>query len=225
MRFLASTINCPVEMGTVRRRRCLCNHGRRILIRRHVNCPCEGSPQHSRRDDGCRRAITPPGRDARQLPGRAHTPRARSDAALAPFDGIGVTLMRARIERRARRQRERERIVPPADATIGGTDDHGARCPSRPVRRRRDPRDLAAPVDPGHRARDAAACATAESIRNVAYALLSGADGWMSTAKMRSGRWTAMSLDNQRNLKLAYARADVFMTAAEQGRRRDERLG
>ena len=37
-----------------------------------------------------------------------------------------------------------------------------------------------------------------------------------STVRTRSGRSTRMSLDNQRNLKLAFARADVFMTAAEQ---------
>ncbi len=58
--------------------------------------------------------------------------------------------------------------------------------------------------------------ATAESIRNVAYALLSGADGWMFDGEDALGQVDSMSLDNQRNLKLAFARADVFMTAAEQ---------
>jgi len=41
-----------------------------------------------------------------------------------------------------------------------------------------------------------------QSIRNVAYALLSGADGWMFDARTRSPD-PSMSLDNQRNLKLA----------------------
>ncbi|KAJ1443951.1 malate synthase [Ochromonadaceae sp. CCMP2298] len=41
------------------------------------------------------------------------------------------------------------------------------------------------------------------SIRNVAYALLSGADGWMFDGEDALGQINAMSLDNQRNLKMA----------------------
>ncbi len=52
------------------------------------------------------------------------------------------------------------------------------------------------------------------SIRNVAYALLSGADGWMFDGEDALGQIKAMSLDNQRNLKLAVHRDDVFMKAA-----------
>src|SRR6185503_6330465 len=45
--------------------------------------------------------------------------------------------------------------------------------------------------------------ATVESgMRNVAYALLSGADGWMFDAEDALGQVDTMSLDNQRNLKL-----------------------
>src|SRR5438093_3884979 len=54
------------------------------------------------------------------------------------------------------------------------------------------------------------------SIRNIAYALLSGADGWMFDAEDALGQVSTMSLDNQRNLKLAIHRDPVFMTAAEQ---------
>ena len=54
------------------------------------------------------------------------------------------------------------------------------------------------------------------SIRNVAYALLSGADGWMFDGEDALGQITTMSLDNQRNLKLAIDRDDVFMRAAAQ---------
>src|SRR6476659_2294220 len=44
-------------------------------------------------------------------------------AALAPFDARRRALMQARLDRRARRQREHERIgFLPDDATIGGTD-------------------------------------------------------------------------------------------------------
>ena len=44
------------------------------------------------------------------------------------------------------------------------------------------------------------------SIRNVAYALLSGADGWMFDGEDALGQMSTMSLDNQRNLKLAIDR-------------------
>ncbi len=53
------------------------------------------------------------------------------------------------------------------------------------------------------------------SIRNVAYALLSGADGWMFDGEDALGQTGTMSLDNQRNLKLAIGRDPVFMEAAE----------
>ena len=57
---------------------------------------------------------------------------------------------------------------------------------------------------------------TDKSIRNVAYALLSGADGWMFDGEDALGQLSTMSLDNQRNLKLAIHRDAVFMRAAEQ---------
>ena len=48
------------------------------------------------------------------------------------------------------------------------------------------------------------------SIRNVAYALLSGADGWMFDGEDALGQIKTMSLDNQRNLKLAIGRICFF---------------
>jgi malate synthase len=54
------------------------------------------------------------------------------------------------------------------------------------------------------------------SIRNVAYALLSGADGWMFDGEDALGQIDSMSLDNQRNLKLAIAKDPVFLKVAEQ---------
>ena len=54
------------------------------------------------------------------------------------------------------------------------------------------------------------------SIRNVAYALLSGADGWMFDGEDALGQISTMSLDNQRNLKLAISAEDIFLQAAEQ---------
>ncbi len=48
--------------------------------------------------------------------------------------------------------------------------------------------------------------AIASSLRNVAHALLSGADGWMFDGEDALGQTGTMSLDNQRSLKLAFAR-------------------
>ena len=53
------------------------------------------------------------------------------------------------------------------------------------------------------------------SIRNTAYAMLSGADGWMFDGEDALGQVESMSLDNQRNLKLAIGRDPIFMKAAE----------
>jgi malate synthase len=53
-------------------------------------------------------------------------------------------------------------------------------------------------------------------IRNVAYALLSGADGWMFDGEDALGQVDAMSLDNHRNLRLALARDPLFLEVAEE---------
>src|SRR5207244_6920434 len=55
-----------------------------------------------------------------------------------------------------------------------------------------------------------------KSIRNTAYALLSGADGWVFDGEDALGQISTMSLDNQRNLKLAIHRDPAFMKPAEQ---------
>jgi len=53
------------------------------------------------------------------------------------------------------------------------------------------------------------------SIRNAAYALLSGADGWMFDGEDALGQTDTMSLDNQRNLKLAIHKDPIFLKVAE----------
>ena len=53
------------------------------------------------------------------------------------------------------------------------------------------------------------------SIRNVAYALLSGADGWMFDGEDALGQIDSMSMDNQRNLKLAIRKDPVFLKVAK----------
>ena len=53
------------------------------------------------------------------------------------------------------------------------------------------------------------------SLRNVAYALLSGADGWMFDGEDALGQIKTMSLDNLTNLKLAFQNDPLFLTVAE----------
>jgi malate synthase len=136
--------------------------------------------------------------------------------ALAPLNADRQALMRARIKRRADRFRNRQPIAfLPADAIIGRTrisvaDARAGRFDGSDI-----PADLQRQwiqgTGPAARPRTPAP----ESIRNVAYALLSGADGWMFDGEDALGQVDSMSLDNQRNLKLAFARSDLFMTAAE----------
>ncbi len=54
------------------------------------------------------------------------------------------------------------------------------------------------------------------SIRHAAYALLSGADGWMFDGEDALGQIDTMSLDNQRNLKLAIHKDPLFLKVAAQ---------
>jgi malate synthase len=56
----------------------------------------------------------------------------------------------------------------------------------------------------------------ASSLRNVAHALLSGADGWMFDGEDALGQTGTMSLDNQRSLKLAFAHDPLFLKVADE---------
>jgi malate synthase len=70
-------------------------------------------------------------------------------------------------------------------------------------------------VDSRHRPAAKPNTPVEQSIRNVAYALLSGADGWMFDGEDALGQVSTMSLDNQRNLKLAIHGNGTFLTVAE----------
>ena len=52
--------------------------------------------------------------------------------------------------------------------------------------------------------------------RNISYALLSGADGWMFDGEDALGQLATMSLDNQRNLKLAIHRDSRFLRVSQE---------
>ena len=137
--------------------------------------------------------------------------------ALAGFNEQRRRLMRERIERRARRAREGERIgfLDPG-ATIAGTDIGVQAARDGNFAGSEIPHDLQRQWIQGTGPAAKPNAPMDRSIRNVAYALLSGADGWMFDGEDALGQITTMSLDNQRNLRLAIAGDDVFLSAAEQ---------
>jgi malate synthase len=136
--------------------------------------------------------------------------------ALVPLDRDRKAVMAARIERRAARFRNRRRIefldpdamIPRTGITVrearagdfigGGTPDDLRRQWIQGT---------------GPAARPAASLET--SLRSVAYALLSGADGWMFDGEDALGQVGTMSLDNQRNLALAMHDDPRFLRVAE----------
>jgi malate synthase len=137
--------------------------------------------------------------------------------ALAPLDDQRLAVMQARLDRRTARGREQRRIgfLNPA-STIEGTsitvqDARDGRFTGSDI-----PHDLRRQWIQGTGPAAKPNSTVAKSIRNVAYALLSGADGWMFDGEDALGQLSTMSLDNQRNLRLAIHQDPVFMTAAEQ---------
>ncbi len=137
--------------------------------------------------------------------------------ALAGLDADRKAVMAARIERRAARFRNRRRIeflepnrrIPRTDIRVQDARD-GAFSGSE------IPRDLQRQWIQGTGPAARPGVATEQSLRNVAYALLSGADGWMFDGEDALGQVATMSLDNQRNLKLAIQRDARFLQVAEQ---------
>ena len=135
---------------------------------------------------------------------------------LVRFDAARKQIMAARIARRADRARRRERI--------GFLDPNGviART-SIKVKDAREgnfvgpaiPRDLQRQWIQGTGPAARPGASVEIGLRNIAYALLSGADGWMFDGEDALGQVATMSLDNQRNLKLAIHRDPKFMAVAE----------
>ena len=138
-------------------------------------------------------------------------------AVLAPFDADRKAIMAGRMERRANRARNREKIafldpdsliprtrIKVADARAGRFQ--GSEIP--PALQRQWIQGTGPAAKPHE--------TIEKSIRNAAYALLSGADGWMFDGEDALGQVQTMSLDNQRNLKLALSHSDMFMSVAEQ---------
>lgn len=137
-------------------------------------------------------------------------------SALAHFNKEIKEAMSARIQRRADRQQQKKRIAfPEPESFIPRTNIK--------VQDARDGKFEGAVIPPdlqrqwiqgtGPAAKPNALVES--SIRNVAYALLSGADGWMFDGEDALGQVQTMSLDNQRNLKLAISKDPLFLKVAE----------
>jgi len=136
--------------------------------------------------------------------------------ALLPFEAERRRLMHERIARRSQRARDRRRIdfLDPK-ATIGRSgitvaDARAGRFDGSEI-----PPDLQRQWIQGTGPATRPRAELAASLRNVAYALLSGADGWMFDGEDALGQVETMSLDNHRNLKLAFASDPQFLAVAE----------
>ncbi len=146
------------------------------------------------------------------------TPEAvRALEALAPFDLARKAIMDARIKRRADRAAAKERITfLDPDAVIGRTTIKVSDARAGKFTGSEIPRDLQRQWIQGTGPAARPGVPVEVGLRNVAYALLSGADGWMFDGEDALGQVSAMSLDNQRNLKLAIHEDPIFLGVAEQ---------
>ncbi len=138
-------------------------------------------------------------------------------AALARFDPERRALMDARLRRRAERARSGERIrfLDP-DSAIPRTGLTAREARQGAFRGGEIPHDLRRQWIQGTGPAAKPRAPLEKSIRNVAYALLSGADGWMFDGEDALGQVSTMSLDSQRNLKLAIDRTPLFLRVAEE---------
>ena len=136
--------------------------------------------------------------------------------ALASLDGRRLELMHSRIDRRRRRAADGEHLsFLPETAVIDGTtitvaDARAGRFEGAVI-----PHDLQRQWIQGTGPAARPRASTASGLRNVAYALLSGADGWMFDGEDALGQVDTMSLDNIRNIRLAFAGDPQFHDVAE----------
>lgn len=136
---------------------------------------------------------------------------------LAGFNPTIRALMQRRVELRAKRAQGKQRIefldpesmIPRTNIKV--QDARDGKFEGAPI-----PPDLQRQWIQGTGPAAKPKTSLERSIRNVAYALLSGADGWMFDGEDALGQIDAMSLDNQRNLKLAIHKDPHFLKVAEQ---------
>ena len=156
-------------------------------------------------------------RNIQEVYSDVYTPEALAAlSSLAHFNKDIKEAMSARIKRRAERQQQKKRIT---------FLDPGSFIPRTKIKVKdaRDgkfegaviPKDLQRQWVQGTGPAAKPNASLESSLRNVAYALLSGADGWMFDGEDALGQVKTMSLDNQRNLKLAIKKDPVFLKVAE----------
>lgn len=137
-------------------------------------------------------------------------------SSLAHFNTEIKAVMAARIKRRSERQQKKQRIAfLDPESTIPRTTIKVKDAREGKFEGSIIPNDLQRQWIQGTGPAAKPNAPVENSIRNVAYALLSGADGWMFDGEDALGQINAMSLDNQRNLKLAIHKDPVFMATAE----------
>ncbi|MEX2465751.1 MAG: malate synthase [Gemmatimonadota bacterium] len=137
--------------------------------------------------------------------------------ALAPFNEDRLRVMTRRTRRRTDRARAGRRIAfLDPDDVIPGTDIRVSDARAGNFDGGDVPPDLRRQWIQGTGPATRPRASTEQGLRNVAYALLSGADGWMFDGEDALGQVETMSLDNQRNLKLAFASDPAFTEVAEQ---------
>jgi malate synthase len=135
--------------------------------------------------------------------------------ALAHLNRDRREVMAARIARREARIKEGRRIEFLApDALIPRTSIRVQDARDGNFEGALIPRDLRRQWIQGTGPATKPRASTKSGLRNVAYALLSGADGWMFDGEDALGQVQTMSLENQRNLKLAIAHETVFLEVA-----------
>ena len=136
---------------------------------------------------------------------------------LAPLNRDRRELMARRIALRLARERSRQRIafldsqalIPRTGIRVQDARDGNFDGSEIPADLRRQ---WIQGTGPATRPR----ASTESGLRNIAYALLSGADGWMFDGEDALGQVDTMSLDNQRNLQLAIAKDPRFLRVAEE---------
>jgi malate synthase len=136
-------------------------------------------------------------------------------AALAEHEAGRRELMAARLARRRERARARRAIgFLPEAGTIGRTAIRVADARAGRFEGSAIPPDLERQWIQGTGPATRPRASVGEGLRSVAYALLSGADGWMFDGEDALGQVDTMALDNLRNLKLAFAREPLFLEVA-----------
>ncbi len=135
---------------------------------------------------------------------------------LASFNRERLAVMDNRMKRRRQRANDREPIgFLDSEALIPRTSLRVADARAGNFDGGEIPHDLQRQWIQGTGPATRPRASTGESLRNVAYALLSGADGWMFDGEDALGQVETMSLDNQRNLRLAISNDPQFLAVAE----------